>query len=374
MSILVRCPICKLLQSLKNKKCKCGENLDKAKRSLRTPYYGSYRMPDGKQKRMYLSNSIEEARALDTKFSSKKSEGRFSEVLDVLNTSKKTFNDLTQWYLGLASVKDLASYKDVRFNLNSFNSAFGNRPVNSIKVIDLEEYQIKRKEEGFSDSYIDKHIGSARTMLTKAIDNDIISGDAIKPFRTVRRMLKKSSNARDRVLTDEEFQNLMDALPEHTKFMVAAAYYTGMRKGELLNLTWSKVNLEEKMIYLSAEDTKDREKRLVPICALLMKYFLEAHRSEFTDNVFHYQGLPIAEDIRSGLKTACEKVGIIYGSKKKNGFVFHDLRHTFVTNMRKSGVSESIIMKITGHSTREMFDRYNKIDRDDILSAVLMLR
>ncbi len=90
--------------------------------------------------------------------------------------------------------------------------------------------------------------------------------------------------------------------------------------------------------------------------------------------MFHYHGLPIAEDIRSDLKTACEKVGIIYGSKKKNGFVFHDLRHAFVTNMRKLGVSESIIMKITGHSTREMFDRYNKIDREDILSAGLMLR
>ncbi len=38
--------------------------------------------------------------------------------------------------------------------------------------------------------------------------------------------------------------------------------------------------------------------------------------------------------------------------------------------MRKAGVSESVIMAITGHSSREMFDRYNTIDEDDIRNAV----
>ena len=54
----------------------------------------------------------------------------------------------------------------------------------------------------------------------------------------------------------------------------------------------------------------------------------------------------------------------------KGGFIFHDLRHTFNTNMRKAGVQESVIMEVTGHSTREMFDRYNSIDEDDTQKAV----
>jgi len=41
--------------------------------------------------------------------------------------------------------------------------------------------------------------------------------------------------------------------------------------------------------------------------------------------------------------------------------------------MRKSGVAESVIMKITGHSTREMFDRYNTVDEDDTRKAVKQL-
>ena len=86
-------------------------------------------------------------------------------------------------------------------------------------------------------------------------------------------------------------------------------------------------------------------------------------------HVFLYRGKPI-KDIRTGLKKACDKSKIPYGQKVKNGFVFHDLRHTFNTNMRKAGVPESVIMEITGHVTREMFDRYNTVDEGDMSKAV----
>jgi integrase len=46
----------------------------------------------------------------------------------------------------------------------------------------------------------------------------------------------------------------------------------------------------------------------------------------------------------------------------------------FNTYMRKAGVTESVIMKITGHSTREMFDRYNTIDADDAKDAMKRFR
>jgi len=82
-----------------------------------------------------------------------------------------------------------------------------------------------------------------------------------------------------------------------------------------------------------------------------------------------FKGRPV-KDIRTALRKACKQAGIEYGRFAKSGFVFHDLRHTFNTNMRKAGVPESVIMKITGHSTREMFDRYNTIDQEDTREAV----
>jgi hypothetical protein len=41
--------------------------------------------------------------------------------------------------------------------------------------------------------------------------------------------------------------------------------------------------------------------------------------------------------------------------------------------MRKAGVAESVIMAITGDSTREMFDRYNRVDGDDTATAMNQL-
>lgn len=172
----------------------------------------------------------------------------------------------------------------------------------------------------------------------------------------------------------------MAALPRHTKAILATGFYTGMRKGEILKLTWGKVNLKKRLISLNSEDTEDREAREIPICnelyAVLNGIPRPLHDLE-NKLVFTYlrkrkgkeENSPLS-DIRGGLREACEKIDIAYGRFVKGGSVFHDLRHCFNTYMRKAGVAESVIMEITGHSTREMFDRYNTVDQDDRRKAV----
>ena len=49
--------------------------------------------------------------------------------------------------------------------------------------------------------------------------------------------------------------------------------------------------------------------------------------------------------------------------------MFHDLRHTAVTNRRRAGVDALTAMKITGHKTMVVFKRYNTIDKDDLIAA-----
>jgi integrase len=53
------------------------------------------------------------------------------------------------------------------------------------------------------------------------------------------------------------------------------------------------------------------------------------------------------------------------GGREIVNFRFHDMRHTFNTNMRKAGVDHSVIMKLTGHKPPSMFQRYNTVDVDD---------
>ncbi len=214
-----------------------------------------------------------------------------------------------------------------------------------------------------------RQVGAAKTVVNKAYDDGLVSAETVQVFKRVKKLLKRNSNARDTVLTIEQIESLMGALPHHTKTIMATAFYTGMRRGEILSLTWDKVNLEKKVIRLEAGDTKDREPRTIPISKELFPILAAIPRALHDNHVFLYKGKPV-RDIRTGLIVACKTAGIPYGRFTKNGFVFHDLRHTFNTYMRKAGVAESVIMEITGHSTREMFDRYNTIDHDDRRQAV----
>jgi len=374
MGILAECPYCHRKQANKNKLCRsCGENLDNAKSSKKVKYWINYRLPNGKQKRESVGSfvdlngySIEDARIANAKRTVQKVEKR---MMDVKPDYKDTFQDLSDWYLKLEKVKAKAYFKILKINLNNFNAVFGNMIVGKIMPVDLENYQAMRKAKGLSDSYIDQEIGAARTMINKAFDNNMVDGDALRTFKKVKKLLKRNANARNRVLSQDEFQGLIDKLPRHTKGIVAMGYYTGMRKGEILSLTWDKIDLKYRVISLEASDTKDGEPRKIPICDELHEILENIPRAIHTKFVFLYRGKPI-NDIIYAIKEACDASGLPYGRKIKNGFTFHDLRHTFNTNMRKAGVAESVIMEITGHSTREMFDRYNTIDDDDTRQAV----
>lgn len=140
-----------------------------------------------------------------------------------------------------------------------------------------------------------------------------------------------------------------------------------------------KVSLKDRTIQLEAKDTKDREPRTIPICDSLYRILKTIPTAIHDNHVFLYRGRtgkkrgrPLT-NIRRSLSHACREAGILYGRSVKDGFIFHDLRHTFNTNMRKAGVQESVIMEITGHSTREMFDRYNTVDVEDGKEAVRRL-
>ena len=216
MAILCKCPNCGRKQAVKNKKCKCGRNLDRAKQSRQVRYYIDYRA-EGKQKQKSLASlgldpySLKEAKDADAQLRLDKRQGKpiFGERLQF------TFSQIAEWYLNLESVKQLYSYWLIETKIKIFNLEFGECYTDDLKPEDLRDFQIKRKNEGMKPATVDQELSKARAMVSRAVDNDLISADVLRVFDKVKRTLKKGEDVRDRILSPVEFEALMKHADQH---------------------------------------------------------------------------------------------------------------------------------------------------------------
>jgi len=139
-------------------------------------------------------------------------------------------------------------------------------------------------------------------------------------------------------------ERLLAAVHPRLYPVLLCALLTGMRRGEILGLTWENVNLEHGTIYLLK--TKSGKPREIPIQAKL-RDLLMGLKPQATGSVFN---LPLIMLLRY-FKKALERSGISY-------FRFHDLRHTFASHFIMQTNNLPALQKILGHSTPAKTQRY----------------
>ena len=172
-------------------------------------------------------------------------------------------------------------------------------------------------------------------------------------------------NERDRIATPEEWARLENTLAPHLRRLLTVAYEVGPRKGELVNLEWSDVDMHRKEFTLRW--TKNGEVRVVPMTPAVYQVFVELwqERRLDTNRVFLYKEKPI-QRIGTAFKAACRRAGI-------TNLRIHDFRHTASTNLRRAGVDTATAMKIVGHKSDRMHRRYNTIEPEDLHKAAAKL-
>jgi integrase len=201
----------------------------------------------------------------------------------------------------------------------------------------------------------------------------------------------KESNTRVGFFELQEYLNLRSALPHYLKPVVTFAYHTGWRAGEILNLTWDKVDLRQGIISLNPGETKNEGARTLYLNEELAKEMktLQGNRHLGCPFVFHHNGKKIKRITRAW-KTACIKAGLCEPLRDENGKpvvrrikkgkvkekvvmvptkLFHDFRRTGVRNMVRAGIPERVAMMVSGHKTRSVFERYNIVSDQDLKEA-----
>jgi integrase len=126
-------------------------------------------------------------------------------------------------------------------------------------------------------------------------------------------------------------------------------YSTGMRKSEMLEFKWDNINLEDG--YISVDETNNDESRHIAINKMLNEVLNSVKHTSPEENVFlNIKGEPVKE-----FKTAFDGALRRSGVKK---FAFHDLRHTFATNLVMKRVDLTTVKELLGHKSIMMAMRY----------------
>jgi len=273
---------------------------------------------------------------------------------------KTTFSQLSDDFLNDYRINQKKSLKRATQSANRLNQFFENYKAQQITTPVIQEYILKRLEDGVSNATINRELSALKRMLNLGLKQTPPLVDRVPHIPML-----KENNARKGFFEHNEFIRLREHLPPYLRGMVTFAYKTGWRFTEITGLTWAQVDLEQRIVWLEVGETKNDEGRTVyldeELQAIIERQSTERKsRSVITPYVFpNSRGTGRMLDIRGSFAKACEKAGI--GKR-----LFHDFRRTAIRNMVRAGVPEQIVMKISGHKTRSVFERYNIVNNEDL--------
>lgn len=266
---------------------------------------------------------------------------------------------------------------------------FGNRRMTTISTTDVRAYIAKRqadtvktRADGPGRSVSNAQINRELTILKRVFSLAIQAGKLLQ--RPHIPMLQESA-ARAGFFELEQFEEVRSRLSEELQAVLDFAYVTGWRlQSEILPLEWRNVDLAGGEVRLDAGTTKNGDGRVFPLTDDLrtllterLRVKKEAERScgkiipwVFFRMVARGRGgdkapKPI-KAFTKAWKTACAATGC-------PGKIPHDLRRTAIRNMVRRGVPERVSMRLSGHKTRSVFDRYDIVSGGDLSNASALL-
>jgi integrase len=206
-----------------------------------------------------------------------------------------------------------------------------------------------------------------------------LADDNGKVARAPRIRMLREADARSGFVELARFEAIVRRMPEPHALALKVAYALGWRRGEVFELEWRHADLERGVLRLEPGETKTKEGRTAFLPPDLAEE-LRVHRARV--EVLQRQLGRVLPDVFVWLKG--RRAGRRIGDFRKTwvracreagapGLLVHDLRRSGIRNMVRAGIAEHTAMKISGHRTRSVFDRYDIVSEGDLREAAQKL-
>lgn len=280
---------------------------------------------------------------------------RLSAFVRKLSFERKAGESLTMTaiydaYVADREIEGKAAVPRMRDAWKRLSPTFGALSPMHINKSLCRSYTERRRKQGVGDGTIHVELGYLRAALRFAKREEWITAEPTVP-------LPRKPPPQDHHLSRDEAARLIDAAGQpHIRLFIILALTTAARAGAILDLTWSRVDLERRMIRLSNPDRQQSSKgrATVPVNDLLYAALNEARNGAISDHVIEWAGGRI-DSVKKGVSLAAERCGLRCSP--------HVLRHTAAVHLAEDGHSMDEIAQFLGHSnpvtTYRIYARYS---------------
>ena len=256
------------------------------------------------------------------------------------------------------------------------------KPFTDINSWIIEKWRTKRLKAGISKSTLNRDVGDLKAALTKAVEWELLDVSPLaklKPFKldqtpnvrylsspeeeqlrgalTARDERKKSERISANKWRAERGYALFPAFTKHACSdyltpLVLLAKNTGMRRGELFNLRWENVTLDEKRLTVVGAKTKSSQTRHISLNTEATKVLKSWQKQTSTKGLVFpsEKGTPL-----TNIKNSW--TGLLKKARIKD-FRFHDLRHDFASKLVMAGTPLNTVRDLLGHTDIKTTLRY----------------
>jgi len=253
------------------------------------------------------------------------------------------------------------------------------RGLSLIRSSDMAYYRDRRIKEGASNDTVRQELALVSHLYTIAIKE--------WGMETLRHPLKgirfpKPGKGRDRrILQDcfgsDELEYILAAISnQQLRIVILLAVETAMRRGEILGLTWNRVDLNRRIAKL--ENTKNGDDRYIPLTTKAVSLLEALKPSRLNDQpVVDLRPITITSGFHRAVNQArktfvknCQNQDLVPSSTFLIGLRFHDLRHEATSRLFEKELSLMEVASITGHKTLSMLQRYTHLRPETLLAKL----